>query len=105
MYKDLLSVIPHLRRTFPSFVLHLEKKSFIPTASSMPKRRAKKHPLAPKRPMSAFLKYSKNRRKVLKAEYADMDNTDVSRLLGEMWRNASEEQKRPFKDTELKESK
>jgi hypothetical protein len=33
---------------------------------AVPKRRAKKHPLAPKRPMSAFLKYSQKRRSVVK---------------------------------------
>ena len=78
---------------------------FIPTPGSVPKRRAKKHPLAPKRPMSAFLKYSISRRKAVKADNPDMNNTDISRLLGEMWRNASEDDKRPYKENELKESK
>ncbi len=84
---------------------HVAKASFIPTPESLPKRRAKKHPLAPKRPMSAFLKFSLNRRKSVKAGHPDMNNTDISRLLGEMWRNASEEEKRPYVETELKESK
>lgn len=69
----------------------------------LPKRRAKKHPLAPKRPMSAFLKYSKKRRQYVKANNPDMNNTDVSRLLGEMWRNASDAEKGPYKAEELKE--
>ena len=66
-----------------------------------PKRRAKKHPLAPKRPMSAFLKYSQNRRAMIKEQNPDMGNTDVSRLLGEMWRNASEAERRPYVEQEL----
>ena len=66
----------------------------------LPKRRAKKNPLAPKRPMSAFLKYSQSRRKNVKEENPDMSNTDVSRLLGEMWRNASDEEKAPYRDEE-----
>jgi hypothetical protein len=65
-----------------------------------PKRRAKKHPLAPKRPMSAFLKYSQNRRAMVKEQNPDMSNTDVSRLLGEMWRNASELERRPYVEQE-----
>jgi len=62
----------------------------------VPKRRAKKHPLAPKRPMSAFLKYSQTRRKHVKEQNPDMSNTDVSRLLGEMWRNASPKERAPY---------
>lgn len=69
----------------------------------MPKRRAKKHPLAPKRPMSAFLKYSKTRRAQVKKENPDMSNTDVSRLLGEMWRNASPGELAPYKKQEEQE--
>ena len=67
---------------------------------NLPKRRAKKNPSAPKRPMSAFLKYSQSRRKNVKEENPDMSNTDVSRLLGEMWRNASDEEKKPYRDEE-----
>ena len=68
-----------------------------------PKRRAKKNPLAPKRPMSAFLKYSKTRRREVKEDNPDMSNTDISRLLGEMWRNASPEERRPYREQEEKE--
>jgi hypothetical protein len=68
-----------------------------------PKRRAKKHPLAPKRPASAFLAFSQNRRAMIKEQNPDMGNTDVSRLLGEMWRNASEAERRPYVDQELLE--
>jgi HMG (high mobility group) box len=67
---------------------------------NIPKRRAKKNPLAPKRPMSAFLKYSQSRRAKVKEDNPDMSNTDVSRLLGEMWRNASKEEKAPYQEQE-----
>lgn len=69
----------------------------------LPVRRAKKHPLAPKRPMSAFLRYSKCLRNKVKAENPHVDNTDISRLLGHMWRNARNEEKEPFVQQELKE--
>ena len=69
----------------------------------IPKRRAKKHPLAPKRPMSAFLKFSQSRRKHVKEDNPDMANTDISRLLGEMWRNASEREKAPYVEQEKRE--
>eukprot|EP00934_Nitzschia_sp_Nitz4_P003360 Nitzschia sp. Nitz4//scaffold4_size323378//67028//67977//NITZ4_000630-RA/size323378-snap-gene-0.443-mRNA-1//-1//CDS//3329553309//3350//frame0 len=69
----------------------------------IPKRRAKKHPLAPKRPMSAFLKFSKIQRPLVKRDNPDMGNTDVSRLLGEMWRNLGPKEKAPYREQELKE--
>lgn len=70
---------------------------------NIPKRRAKKHPLAPKRPMSAFLKYSQKRRTRVKQENPDMSNTDVSRLLGEMWRNAAPAERAPYVEEEERE--
>lgn len=70
---------------------------------NIPKRRAKKHPLAPKRPMSAFLKYSQKRRTRVKQENPDMSNTDVSRLLGEMWRNATLAERMPYVEEEERE--
>lgn len=70
---------------------------------NIPKRRAKKHPMAPKRPMSAFLKYSQSRRTKVKADNPDMSNTDVSRLLGEMWRNATPRERAPYVEQEEKE--
>jgi len=59
--------------------------------------------MAPKRPMSAFLKYSQTRRKLVRKENPHMSNTDISRLLGEMWRNAGEEEKRSYEEQERKE--
>jgi HMG (high mobility group) box len=67
---------------------------------NIPKRRARKHPLAPKRPMSAFLKYSQKRRKEVKETNPEMNNTDISRLLGEMWRAADASEKEPYVESE-----
>jgi hypothetical protein len=50
--------------------------------------------------MSAFLKYSQMRRGIVKEKNPDMSNTDVSRLLGEMWRNASPTEKAPYVEQE-----
>ena len=58
---------------------YVREKSSFTGQWNIPKRRAKKNPLAPKRPMSAFLKYSQTRRKLVKKENPDMSNTDVSR--------------------------
>ena len=57
-------------------------------------------PSAPKRPMSAFLLYSQLLRTTVRAEHPDLKNTDISRLLGERWKSASEEERRPFLEKE-----
>jgi len=66
----------------------------------VPWKRAKKDPSAPKRPMSAFLYFSQGRRSQIKAANPDMRNTQVSRILGEMWRNLSDEERRPHVEKE-----
>ncbi|CAB9509616.1 Nuclear autoantigen Sp-100 (Fragment) [Seminavis robusta] len=69
----------------------------------VPWKRAKKDPSAPKRPMSAFLYFSQGKRRHLKEANPSMKNTEVSRLLGEMWRNAPDDEKRPFIEQEKAE--
>jgi hypothetical protein len=62
----------------------------------VPWKRAKKDPSAPKRPMSAFLYFSQGKRGKLKQENPALKNTEISRLLGELWRSATDEEKDPF---------
>jgi hypothetical protein len=50
--------------------------------------------------MSAFLYFSQGKRTQIKQDNGDMKNTEVSRLLGEMWRNAPEEERRPHIEKE-----
>lgn len=69
----------------------------------VPWKRAKKDPSAPKRPMSAFLYFSQGRRRTIKESNQDLKNTEVSRLLGGMWRKASEEERKPYIEKEKKE--
>lgn len=69
----------------------------------VPWKRAKKDPSAPKRPMSAFLYFSLGRRTKIKAENPGLKNTEVSRMLGEMWRNLGDEGRKPYVDKELEE--
>ena len=53
--------------------------------------------------MSAFLMYAQQKRRPLQWENPDMPNADISRLLGEMWRNASPSEKRPHLEREEEE--
>jgi len=71
----------------------------------VPWKRAKKDPSAPKRPMSAFLYFSQEKRRIIKDKNPGMRNTEVSRVLGEMWRNAPEEERNPHIEREARERK
>lgn len=53
--------------------------------------------------MSAFLYFSQGKRRQIKDANPSMKNTEVSRLLGEMWRNAPEEERRPHIEKEKEE--
>ena len=80
-----------------------EKKAYKGPLSQ--KLRAKKNPLAPKRPMSAFLMYAQQKRRPLQRENPGMTNADISRLLGELWRNTTVAEKRPILEREEVERK
>eukprot|EP00980_Cylindrotheca_fusiformis_P009307 scaffold2042_cov123-Cylindrotheca_fusiformis.AAC.14 len=82
---------------------YLNEKASYTGPWQVPTKRAKKDPSAPKRPMSAFLYYALGKRTELKKKHPDMVNTDVSRLLGEMWRTASSEIRKPYIDKEKAE--
>eukprot|EP00544_Gedaniella_sp_CCMP2646_P008652 CAMPEP_0202483394 /NCGR_PEP_ID=MMETSP1361-20130828/2636_1 /ASSEMBLY_ACC=CAM_ASM_000849 /TAXON_ID=210615 /ORGANISM="Staurosira complex sp., Strain CCMP2646" /LENGTH=362 /DNA_ID=CAMNT_0049111621 /DNA_START=141 /DNA_END=1229 /DNA_ORIENTATION=- len=62
----------------------------------VPWKRTKRDPTAPKRPPSAFLNFSQKKRRPIKEQFPHLSNTDVSKKLGEMWRNASEEERAPY---------
>lgn len=53
--------------------------------------------------MSAFLFFSQDKRRIIKGENPGMRNTEISRILGEMWKNASHEEKSPHIEREAKE--
>ena len=46
--------------------------------------------------MSAFLFYSIGKRRDIKEKNPDMKNTQISRVLGEMWRSLTDEEREPF---------
>lgn len=71
----------------------------------VPWKRAKKDPSAPKRPMSAFLYFSQDRRKGIKEANPGMKNTEISRILGEMWKEATDEERAPHIENEAEERK
>jgi len=85
--------------------LRIRYLTFLPFPLTELPTTTKKNPLAPKRPMSAFLMYAQQKRRPLQRENPDMPNADISRLLGELWRNTSLADKRPFLEREEFERK
>lgn len=81
---------------------YLEKEQYT-GPWQVPWKRAKKNPNAPKRPMSAFLFFSQDKRRVIKGANPGMRNTEVSRVLGGMWKNASAEERAPHIEREAAE--
>lgn len=69
----------------------------------VPWKRSRKDPSAPKRPMSAFLYYSQGKRSEIKANNPGMKNTEVSKMLGQLWQNLPEEERAPHVAREKEE--
>ncbi|KAM4748615.1 uncharacterized protein WCC33_006005 [Rhinophrynus dorsalis] len=55
-------------------------------------------PMVVKRPMNAFMVWSSLQRKRVSAEHPKMHNSEISRRLGEVWRELPEEERRPFRE-------
>eukprot|EP01035_Chromulina_nebulosa_P022209 gene22209-28758_t len=69
----------------------------------VPNKRQKKPPGAPKRAMSAFLSYSQVMRPTIRAQQPNLKNSDISSVLASQWRTASNEEKQPHIEKELKD--
>jgi len=82
----------------------MEKSMYIgPWKLPTGNKRAKKDPKAPKRPMSAFLAYSKKMRSQVKNDHTSINNINVSKVLAEMWRNSPKDERDAFIEKEAQE--
>lgn len=66
------------------------------------KKRSQKDPNAPKRPMSAFLSFSNSKRAYVKEKHPNVGNAEISRILAQMWKDASPEERKDHVDREFK---
>jgi hypothetical protein len=63
-------------------------------------KRPPKDPNAPRRPMSAFLAFSNQRRGALKRANPSMTNADLSKTLSQIWKELPTELKKEYIDRE-----
>lgn len=66
------------------------------------KRKTRKDKNAPRRPMSAFLDFAQDKRAKVRAANPDMANTDVSRELAKVWKEAPQEVRQVHIEKEAK---
>lgn len=66
----------------------------------MPKNKKNKvkDPNRPKRPLTAFMRYSSKRRSNIRLKDPSASMIQISKIIGEEWRNLSVTEKRPFHD-------
>ena len=62
-----------------------------------------KDPSTPKRPMSAFLAFSNERRKTIVAQNPHLSGRDISSLLSKLWKECPSELKRTYREREAHE--
>ncbi|KAJ1724191.1 Non-histone chromosomal protein 6 [Coemansia erecta] len=59
-------------------------------------KRGKKDPNAPKRALSAYMFFSQAKRTTVKEKNPDASFGNIGKLLGDMWKKMSEDEKKPF---------
>eukprot|EP00474_Spongospora_subterranea_P009428 CRZ09886.1 hypothetical protein [Spongospora subterranea] len=67
----------------------------------IPKKRQKKNAVAdgrPKRPLSAYMYFSQDRRPQIRTENPDTAFGDLGRLLGQLWKSLEDSEKQPYND-------
>ncbi|CAO3618489.1 unnamed protein product [Cunninghamella blakesleeana] len=60
------------------------------------KKRGKKDPSAPKRGLSAYMFFSQQNRNKVKEENPDATFGQLGKILGEKWKNMSDDEKKPY---------
>ena len=77
-------------------------KSKVPIGSNGKKKRKKKDPNAPKRPLSAYFIFMGKKRTEVKEQNADLSTAQVAKKLGAMWKTMTPEDKKVYDDEAAK---
>lgn len=84
-----------------------EKSNYTPSSDyeeeEKPKRKAKKERTGPKRPLSSYLFFCQDARDEVKRNNPEMNGTLITTELGRLWRELTEEQKKPYMAQQAKD--
>ena len=69
----------------------------------MVKTKKIKDPNRPKRPLTAFMRYSSQRRSKIRVEDPTASMIQISKIIGDEWRNLNSTDKQPFHDAAAKD--
>jgi upstream-binding transcription factor len=77
-----------------------EMKNYVPTEeekqAKKSKKSSKKVSNGPKRPLSAYLLFCKEKREQVKTDHPEMKSKDIMKKLGEMWSELKEKEKKKY---------
>lgn len=62
------------------------------------KFKKRRDPLAPKKPLTGYLHFCRERRGKLSQKYPDMKMTELSSKLGQLWKGMPDSKKQPYHD-------
>jgi hypothetical protein len=79
-----------------------EMKNYVPEEGEKKKSKKSKVSDGPKRPLSAFMLFSKDKRSIIKENEPEMKQTEIMKKLGEMWKNISQKEKKKYTDQSAK---
>ena len=81
-----------------------EMKDYVPTEEEKAEKKgkAKKTSDGPKRPIGAFMLFRKDKYQKVKEENPEMKMTDISKKIGDMWKNLSKNEKKKYTDKAAK---
>ncbi|XP_070546121.1 uncharacterized protein [Ptychodera flava] len=68
-------------------------------------RSVKENEVEPRRPQNGFIRFSCRLRKFISEQHPNLDNREISRMLGAKWRRMTWEEKKPFSDEFFEEMK
>jgi len=78
----------------------IEKRNYVPPPGMSLTSKRKRDPDAPKRPMSAYLSYANKLRGKVKSENPDCSNGEISKILSNMWKGISDDERKGYKENE-----
>lgn len=83
----------------------MPKDATAPTTRRTTVTRRKKDPNAPKRPITAYMFYAQDQRKVVNQEHPDAKFGEIGKLIGEKWRQLAPEDKKKYEDQAAEDKK